>query len=361
MQNQTNPAANQEIAAKEAAKVVVEKVAALEEGCAMVTWRVGGCCGEATIPKARIALDGRDLDSELISGSKIRWFPREEIKFVNTIGTRLQRKILSYGTMLNGGVALVPICKLKECYEEVEAIKADFNAKLDESCSDYHSKIERLKLDNANVADLIDRFKLDVDQFRGRFTISVMPPIAFKPLFEGDNDELVESAANNLYQEICKEANFIWSEKLEGNDRVGQAPINSYVKRLFQKMINFSFLDEQLNNVTAVFEELLDNLPKSGWITGAPYEQLCKWILICGDEQKLRNVSKTGYSTLLAPLAQQQAPTPAMGGLAQFAPEPTQPAEQPNPNQATSEPEPQIEVAAAMDQGFGFGLGLGGF
>lgn len=272
----------------------------LIDGVCLTACIVSGSCGESTIPKELVSLQGVG-SSKVLKGTKIEWFPKDALKFVNATSTGTKAILSKYGVRF-GDMTLIPIDKLDDCMQELKEAELKFNSNLQSALDEYDELIQRHKSDNPGIDNLIDDFKLPKDQFESRFKFKVLTPLAMTPLFEDDQDALASDIAETLYDEIAAMATKIYyksifDKKSNGlKDRIS-GKVKSSLKAVYNKMASLAFLDHNIIKLLEDFRNMLKDLPKSGYIEGSDRNQLAMFTLLLGDAEKLQ-VHGTGINQL---------------------------------------------------------------
>lgn len=279
---------------------ICSRLTQLEKGVCVVNVITLAACGEKALPKVKVELDGKLEDSDSIKGAKIRWFPKEPLNFVSKAKQAISRTLNAYGVRW-GDMTIVPLARLGELQCEIAAIEADWKLSLDDMLDNYDSLVSDWQMSNLDVADIMRRYTLDRNEFGGRFKMKMLPPVAFNPLIaDGDTEsaeELAEDILGNLYEEVSKMASDIYDRSFFVADasgrKVARTKANRRIKDSFQRLISklqgLSFLDSNIEKVVAQTNEVLDSMPKAGWIEGANLANLARWTLVMSNSDMLKN------------------------------------------------------------------------
>ncbi len=272
----------------------------LEEGVCVVNIISQAACGEKSLPKVKVELDGQLQDSDTIKGSKIRWFPKEPLNFVNKSKQQISRILNAYGVRW-GDMTIVPLARLEELQSEFDAIEIQWQFNLDSMLNDFDSLVSDWHMNNLDVADIMRRYTLDRNEFGGRFKLKMLPPVAFKPLInKDDNDaaeELADSMLDSLYKEVAKMASDVYERSFFIKDanghKIARTKANRRIKDSFKTLINklsgLSFLDNNIEKVISDTNNVLDSMPRSGWIENNDLAALARWTLVLSDVERLKN------------------------------------------------------------------------
>jgi len=284
----------------------------LEQGVCVVNVITMAACGEKSLPKVKVELDGKLQDSDSIKGSKIRWFPKEPLNFTSKTKQSISRVLNSYGVRW-GDMTIVPLARLEELQNEIASIEVDWAIALKDMLDNYDTLVSDWQMSNLDVADIMRRYTMDKLEFGGRFKMKMLPPVAFSPLIqEGDNEsaeELADDILSNLYDEVAKMASDIYDKSFfvaDANGRkVARTKANRRIKdsfkRLIQKLEGLSFLDSNIEKVVSQTNVVLDSMPLTGWIEGANLSNLARWTLVMSNPDMLRNHASDSFTLEVEP------------------------------------------------------------
>lgn len=271
----------------------------LKDGCCLLGWQLSSPCGESTLPNARIELDGAQIQSNQIKGSKIQWFPRSKLKLTTKYSNRVTRTFNAFGVKY-GDFTVVPTTRLDELQLELESIERDWKDEVKVIIADYDNSILEHIAENPEIGPLIKKYALTSAEFEVRFKLRFTKPLAMIALFESDEDAIVSDVADTLWQELAKEAHTAYKQNwFKGGipvQRVSQK-VRSPFRRMMSKLTDLSFIDEGISNVLQTIEEVLDDLPNKGYIEGSDFTLLTNWLLVMANEDTLRLHAK-GVSQL---------------------------------------------------------------
>lgn len=272
------------------AKALIQRNTALKDGCCLLGAKVSSPCGESTLPNAVVSLGGQKINSEQVKSSKLQWFPRNHLKLTTKYSNSISRILNAAGVKL-GEMTVVPLTKLDKVQGELHALKAKWQSEVDDVIGDYDAIIAQHCVENPDVAHLIRSHAIPANEFKSRFKMRLLTPLALTPLNGEDDSALADELGDNLWAEIAKEASKIYSSSWFNNckpvSRVSQK-IRRPISRVVDKIIDLSFLDESLVVVSTTIIDVMRSLPAAGYIEGHDFERLTKWMLVMSDESKLR-------------------------------------------------------------------------
>lgn len=292
--------------AQENAQLITQQNSALLEGCCLMGSNIRSCSGERTLPNATIEIDGEKISSSCVKGSKIQWFPRKKLSITTKYTARISRLMMSVGVKF-GDMTVVPKSKLADLQPQLEEIYKEWTTDVNDLVVNFDDIMEEHVKENASIAGLIRKFALDKHVFQQSFKLTYLPPLAIQPLCEDDIGEIEAAVAMTMWEEIAKEALNLykasWFKDKAPVHRVSQA-IRNPLKRLKEKLLSLSFLDEGVINVTRSFDDLFNNLPRSGYIEGHEFLQLTNFVHVLSDQVKLKmhaeGMSQFSYKALSA-------------------------------------------------------------
>lgn len=262
----------------------------LKTGACLISVTVRGSCGQATIPKSKVELEGEKLESDLLKGTTLQWFPKEPLRFVNRTTQRVAAVLNQFGIAYGKGLTLVPLASLDELALEIEDINKEFQKDLDFCIDERVSILQQHKANNPDVSHLIDRFTLDDNEFRGRFKFKVHPPMAMTPLFDEDTDDLTQEASTTLWDEVAAAASKLHDGSFLGKEKTSQRSASA-VKKLRKKLIGLSFLNSGMDDVIAAFDTVIDSLPKTGNLESNDFHRLGHFLLQISDSSRLEKLA----------------------------------------------------------------------
>ncbi|PTC01261.1 hypothetical protein C9975_02995 [Thalassospira xiamenensis] len=265
----------------------------IKSGACLISVDVQGACGERTLADSKSMLDGEVLESNLLSGTKLRWFPNDELRFVSTKSNAVRRVLAQSGIKFANGATLIPISSLPDVIEDLEKLKGEFEEHVTDVYHRYAGIIAEHKRENADIERHIDKCVEESEKFCGRFIFKVHSPMAIQPLFDGDEDNMASTAAETLLDEVAAEANRIWAKSLSGAERATFKKTRP-VLSLRDKLLNLSFLDPRIQRVALKFDEVMDSLPKTYPIEGGDFHKLASFVLLCSDPEKLASYGDGG-------------------------------------------------------------------
>ncbi len=280
--------------AKEASKLAASNTNLdIKSGACLISVEVQGACGESIISDSKSLIDGQVLDSELLSGTKLRWFPKEKLRFVSKCSAQARRALNQRGISFAKGATLVPISQLDDLITELHDIDTEFKAEVEELKNFYDNTIEEHVLNNQPVELYIRKCAEEASKFASRFTFKVHPPMAIQPLFDGDEDVMTEEASQTLFEEISSEAAEIYQKSFLRAEKATSKKLKP-VFALRDKLINLSFLDPTVARVAERFSEVLNELPLTYPLIGGDYHKVCHFLTLVSDQANVLAYGKGG-------------------------------------------------------------------
>ena len=272
------------------AKNAVNANPSLKDGACLMAVQVTGSCGEATLSRAAMLLEGQTIESELVKGTTLQWFPKEHLRFVNKTLQRINRMFSTKGVAFGKGLTMVPLSIADDIQAEIDAAKATFEEDVNELVNVFDEAVEKHKDNNPDTATLIERYKMDVEQFKGRFIFKSIPPMAVQPLFEDDEDELRGTITQTLFEEVSSEAGKLAKGSFIGKEQCSQKAVSA-IRKIKQKLVNLAFLDDGIFKIVMSFDEALDALPKTGPVEGGLFHRLANYLQSISNEETIRGIA----------------------------------------------------------------------
>ena len=265
----------------------------IRSGACLVSVKVQGSCGQSTLPKSKTIIDGESLDSDLVKGTALQWFPKEELRFANRILQQVTRLLGSCGVAYGKGMTLVPLTSLVDLKHDLDNLESAFDAELQTLCNKYHEIIKQHQINNPDVAELIARHALTEGEFKSRFIFRVMPPMAMSPLFEDDEGAVVADVVSTLWDEVAEDAAKLHKNSFSRKEKVSQKAVSA-IKKLRRKLANLGFLEPKIDSVVDAFDSALAVLPKTGYIVEEKLHKLGHFVLQAASVDTLKAMAGIG-------------------------------------------------------------------
>lgn len=281
-------------AAKDLAAKLAGENPTLENGACLIPFPdIGATTGRQTLREAETHVDKKRVISKAVRNGDLEVFPSAEIQPINTLRVATKR-LLSQSTVQVGGLYLCPVAKLEEVLLGLESIQAQFDVEVQSLGGRYDSVIEEHKRKNPDIAHLIERHRLSWGEFVVPFKFRINPALAVQPLL-GESDEMVEAAAQSLWEEIAAEAKTQHRTSFAKAEKVTQKAVKA-VARLRDKLVNLSFLHGGIDAVVDKFNEVFESLPKTGYLEGGDFHRMAHFVLSISDENNLRMMADGTYA-----------------------------------------------------------------
>lgn len=265
----------------------------IKSGACLVSVKVQGSCGQSTLPKSKTIIDGASLDSDLVKGTALQWFPKEELRFSNRILQQVTRLLGSCGVSYGKGMTLVPLASLVDLKHNLNSLENEFDAELQNLCGRYQEIIRQHQIENPDVAELIGRHALTEGEFKSRFIFRVMPPMAMSPLFEEDEGAVVADVVSTLWDEVAEDAAKLHKNSFARKEKVSQKAVSA-IKKLRRKLANLGFLEPKIDSVVDAFDKALAALPKTGYIVEESLHKLGHFVLQAANVDTLKAMAGIG-------------------------------------------------------------------
>jgi hypothetical protein len=274
----------------------VNTMPSLKEGACLMSANATGSCGEAVLSKAATLLEGQTIDSELVKGTTLQWFPKDKLRFVNKTLQRIQRLFSTKGVSFGKGLTLIPLSLVDEVKIQLDSLKTEFEDEVNILINNFDEFIEQHKDANPDISDLIDKYKMEKDQFKGRFIFKSIPPMAVQPLFEDDEDELRGNITQTLFDEIANDAAKLAKGSFIGKELCSQKAVSA-IRKIKTKLVNLAFLDDGIFSIVDSFDEALENLPKTGPITNGQFHRLANYVQVISSKENLHGLASGEISS----------------------------------------------------------------
>ncbi len=244
---------------------------------------------EGDLAKMNATLPGGGIITK--GGKKI--FPTETFKPFNTLKKEISRELMSIGvSALGSSSRIIPSNQMKEVQKYLDDCKIRFNEMLADFMANYDTNLKN-HLDQITepvVREIVERSTLTKAEAvkRFRFVTDV-----FNIVPQGDGEGLVNNLVNKLFQEVSTSAREAYEKSFLGKPRVGQRALNQIVS-IRTKLAGLSMLDgKNIQPIVDSMDEVLDAMPKEGWIEGVNYSALIGLVnMLCEPEDMLKHAEK---------------------------------------------------------------------
>ena len=228
-------------------------------------------------------------------GSKLVMDPEVLAVFQN-LKKAAVRVLLRVGTRFLGAYA-IPVTKIDQVMEEVNAIEKEFNIKKQAFMDSYQASLDswvaanpgwEIIIKNAAVASTDAAAKL-------KFATQVIEinPVAGQ---EQGLEKEVNSLAGQLRQEIEVMAQMTWKQSFQGKSEVTQKALRP-LKAMVEKIEGLTFLERSLDDLVQGLRDSLTGLPSKGVIKGRHLAAACGILSVLGNIPEAAEAMEIGETT----------------------------------------------------------------
>lgn len=100
-------------------------------------------------------------------------------------------------------------------------------------------------------------------------------------------EDTVSGLGDRLIYEVSREAKQLWERSLQGNDKGSQKTLRP-LKAILEKLRGLTFIDRRIDPLIFRIETGLVSIPKSGFIDGNDFNNLCGLVLQLSDPYNIR-------------------------------------------------------------------------
>ncbi|MEZ9360332.1 DUF3150 domain-containing protein [Vibrio cyclitrophicus] len=247
----------------------------LEQGLVIIDVTTSGRDGEKTLANAKTLLDEKEVNSKIARKARIEWFPRSELQFKNTLETKARRAISARGVRY-GRVTAIPVDELDALLVELNTIKAEFYSEVADRANRYDTIVEEHKKANPDMAEVIESLKTPKDDFFRRFQFNVLPPMAFKPYFNDDQQAAVDHIVEGILDNVAEQAVVVY-DKIIGKGSMIQRTFKP-IRAIREYVYSMSFQHTVFDRLVDELDEAFDTLPKTGNIEGSDMTYVVKLV-----------------------------------------------------------------------------------
>lgn len=212
---------------------------------------------------------GVDLPKGVVTpGSKLI-FPKDGVKPMETIKSKMMTVIEKMSVQYGRGVYLVDQDRLDELSTKLEDLRKEFNDEVANLEATYDRQFEDWlpTVNPPEWRDFIRRAKVPAAEAAGKyaFRYSLLRVSAPNDLPEA-NDEILTGLRGQLWEELADMA-VAAQRGLMGKEKVSQRGKGPF-KRICAKAMAVSFIDPSARKLAGYVESVLEKLPKTGPIEG---------------------------------------------------------------------------------------------
>ena len=247
---------------------------ALKEECCLMSLPEISCpTGKKTVKKKEvILLDDSSVVSDKISGGQLDWYPQDKLTEFHTLRKQAYSFFDDYAIKVDK-MYLVPLSYLDTILSKLEDIRVKWENLVVLRQASFASDIEQYKQEYPAIAKLVDDYQIAFNEFFSVFQMRFNPPLAFQPVFPEQEEQLANLAREALLQEIASEASRQYKTSFTKGENVSQKAITA-LTRIKTKLVGMSFLEKGVCYIVDTFDNVMNQLPKSGKIEGPLYHKL---------------------------------------------------------------------------------------
>lgn len=244
--------------------------------------------GKRTVQKKELVLaDGSKVSSKKISSGALEWFPQEKLNAFATLRKSACDAFDDVAVSLGANMFLISLDIIQQLLDELTMLEARWKHSLAELEQNYDAWIESYKEDNPDIAYLVDEYRLPFNEFIAVFKWHINPALAVTPLFPEQEEQIVSNAIETLWKEIAEEALAQHKTSFSKGEYCSQKAVTA-LGRIRNKLVSLTFLHPGIAQIVDCFDNVKQQLPKTGKIEGVYYHQLGHFVLQLGDENRLK-------------------------------------------------------------------------
>lgn len=263
----------------------------LRDNCCLMSLPEISCpTGKKTVKKKEVVLlDDSTVSSDKISGGQLDWYPQDKLTEFQTLRKQAYSLFDEYAIQVDK-MYLVSMDNLDTILARLDDIKARWEQLVIERKATFFADIDAYKTENPSISKLVDDYQLPDSEFFDVFTFRYNPPLAFQPVFPEQEEQLAELARESLLKEIANEAGKQYKTSFTRGENVSQKAITA-LKRIRTKLVDMSFLETGVAYIVDTFDNVMQQLPKSGKIEGPLYHKLGHFVSQLSNEDNLKQAA----------------------------------------------------------------------
>lgn len=171
----------------------------------------------------------------------------------------------------------IPDSIAEETAEQLDAIMEEFEVEKEIFLTNYNGIIRDWinqhpawsnVISNSSVSESHVRARLGFKWQAFEVTMPQSENTGSSVLNRGLHEE-VTGLGNTLYAEIARAADEAWKRCYQGKSKISHKAL-SPLRTIYNKLVTLSFVEPHIAPVADLIRTAMDNVPKKGWISGAP-------------------------------------------------------------------------------------------
>lgn len=264
------------------------------------TWQ-----GKKTLTRAEVskyATDDIPPEDLITPGSKAIADP-EKLKAISSLGKKINRECEkvclkafgSYGTSLEASEVL--LAKLEIYKQEHEVLVSDYLDSYEQSNDEWISE-------HPQWADWLRHSMLDRKDIEFRFKFEAQ---AYKISSGGEsallNDGLQKEQSGllgTLFREIERMADSAWETSFQNKEKTSQKALRP-IHTILNKLETLSYIDGKVSVIVRRVKDVLDAMPKAGFIEGADLSSACGLLNLLSSSNRMIAFASQAHDAMLNP------------------------------------------------------------
>lgn len=171
----------------------------------------------------------------------------------------------------------VPESIAEDTAEQLDAIMEEFDVEKEVFLTNYNGIIRDWINQHPAWSTVIANSSVSESHVRARLGFKWQAFEVAMPQRENDSSsvlnrglhEEVTGLGNTLYAEIARAADEAWKRCYQGKSKISHKAL-SPLRTIHNKLVALSFVEPHIAPVADLIKTAMDNVPKKGWISGAP-------------------------------------------------------------------------------------------
>lgn len=228
----------------------------------------------------------------------------ESLRIFNTLKARAIGVLNLYGIEFMSGWA-IPEYRAAEVHQKLAEIEREFNEAKEDFMNNYSRNVQGWINQHVEWASIIEDSVVSAEYvrsrigFRSRIYSVGMPGVSgdcADMLSEGFQEE-VAGFGRALFDDVKRAATEAWKNSFKGQEKISHKAL-SPIRKIYDKLVSFSFVDPNVLPLTEIIQAALDSLPKRGYIEGLPLIQFQGLVSLLRDTEALIDLAERRMSGL---------------------------------------------------------------
>lgn len=228
----------------------------------------------------------------------------EALRVFNTLKARAIGVLDLYGIEFMSGWA-IPENRATEVHQKLADIEREFNEAKEDFMNNYSRNVQGWINQHVEWASIIENSVVSAEYVRSRIGFRSRIYSVGMPGTSGDCADILSEGFQKevagfgraLFDDVKRAATEAWKNSFKGQEKVSHKAL-SPIRKIYDKLVSFSFVDPSVLPLTEIIQAALDSLPKRGYIEGLPLIQFQGLVSLLRDSEALIDLAERRMSGL---------------------------------------------------------------